>query len=372
MAVPGLTFLVKPASGDCNLRCKYCFYYTAHATPDHVQRMSYETLERLIAEACIVSPVRTGFAFQGGEPTLAGLDYFREVVRLQAKYRRPGQQITNALQTNGLLLTPEWCEFLRENGFLVGISIDGEESLHDAERIDAGGHGTYQRAVQALRLLQNAGVKHNVLSVVTRDVARRGRQTYRALRDLGAEYIQFIPCIDNGHGDIESRVLLTPEEYGKFLKTVFDEWMADLQAGRRITVQFFESLVAVAMGQPPITCQMSGSCAGQLVVEYDGRLYPCDFMVRDEWLLGNLHGEPVSEIMRGERLRAYMEWAVRTPEDCRACEFFTYCRGGCPHQRAVRGGDPGRPDYFCRGYKMLFRHALPRLEALGRHLRRRA
>ncbi|MFZ5825711.1 MAG: anaerobic sulfatase maturase [Bacillota bacterium] len=364
--MPALTFLVKPASGDCNLRCRYCFYYNTHTVPGHVQRMSLETLERLIQEACETSPFQVGFGWQGGEPTLAGLAFFQEAVRLQRKYRRTGQRITNALQTNGLLLTPEWCEFLRENDFLVGLSLDGERERHDAERFDAGGHGTYDRVVQALRLLQQHKVRHNVLTVVTADIARRGRQTYRALRELGADYIQFIPSIDSGQGDVPRELLLTPEAYGAFLKNVYDEWVKELKAGKPVGVQFFESIAAMAVGQPSITCQMAGTCAGQLVVEHDGSLYPCDFMVREEWRLGNLHETPVREVLQGERLKAYMSWAVRLPDDCRSCEFLSFCKGGCPHHRSMHGGDPSRPDYFCRGYKMLFRHALPELAQLGR------
>lgn len=364
--MPALTFLVKPASGDCNLRCKYCFYYDAHTVPGHVQRMSWETLERLVEQACEASPFQVGFAWQGGEPTLAGLPFFKEAIRLQQKYRRPGQKITNALQTNGLLLNEEWCNFFKEHRFLIGLSLDGERERHDAERIDAGGHGTYDRVVRAMKLMQARGVTHNILTVVTPDIARRGRQVYRSLRELGADYIQFIPSIDNGLGDVAPRLQLTPDEYGRFLKNVYDEWSRDFKAGKRVMVQFYESLAAVAAGQPPITCQMSGSCSGMLVVEYDGSLYPCDFMVFPEWRLGNLFDGPVTDVLRGEKLAAYLSWAVRLPEDCRSCEYLAFCRGGCPHHRSMKGGDPGRPDYFCKGFKQFFRHALPDLVELGR------
>jgi len=361
-----LSFLVKPASGDCNLRCRYCFYYTSHTAPGHVQRMSLETLERLVADACALSPLQAAFAWQGGEPTLAGLEFFRAAVRLQDHYRRPGQRISNALQTNGILLTPQWCEFLQAHDFLVGLSLDGEATRHETERIDAAGHGTYDRVVAALRLLQTHGVTYNVLTVVTPDVARRGRQTYRALRALGAEYIQFIPCIDSGFGEVPSRLTLTPDQYGTFLKNVYDEWLPDFKTNRRLMVQFFESAASVAAGLGPITCQMAGNCAGHLVVEHDGSLYPCDFMVRPEWRLGNLNDDPIAAILQGEKLREYMSWAVHLPADCRTCEFLPFCRGGCPHQRSMFGGDPTRPDYFCKGYKQFFRHALPDLVRLGR------
>lgn len=360
-----MTFLVKPVSGECNMRCRYCFYYAAHTASGQVRRMSTSTLDRLISEACASSPLQVAFGWQGGEPTLAGLNFFREAVRLQKRYRRQGQRITNALQTNGLLLSEEWCQFLKENDFLVGLSLDGEKSQHDAERVDAGNQGTYDRVVQALRLLETHGVRYNVLAVVTPDLARRGRQTYRALRALGVKYIQFIPSVDSGFGDVPSRLLLTPGAYGNFLKNAYHEWLADLKSGQRVSVQFFESVAAMAIGQPPITCQLSGTCAGQLVVEHDGSLYPCDFMVRPEWRLGNLHEAPLSELLRGEELRQFMAWAVRLPEECRSCEFLRFCHGGCPHQRNMKGRDPSRPDYFCRSYKMFFRHALPELVRLG-------
>lgn len=328
--------------------------------------MSLGTLERLVSEAVTVSSGLVSFAWQGGEPTLMGLEFFREAVRLQQRYRRPGQKIINALQTNGLLLTPEWCKFFKENDFLVGLSLDGEKSRHDAERVDMSGLGTYDRVVRALHLLQEYRVKTNILTVVTPDIARRSRQTYRALRNLKAEYIQFIPSVDSGKQDVPERLRLSAEEYGIFLKSVYDEWISDLGAGERVGIQFFESIASMAIGLPPITCQMAGTCAGHVVVDYDGGLYPCDFMVRPEWYLGNIYDGPLMEILQGVKLREYLQWAMKIPKNCRGCEFFSYCHGGCPHQRTMNNGDPSRPDYFCRGYKTFFRYALPQLIQLGR------
>ncbi|MCL4423851.1 MAG: SPASM domain-containing protein [Firmicutes bacterium] len=348
------------------MRCRLCFSYQSHTSSGDIRRMSLATLERLISEAVIVSSGQVFFGWQGGEPTLMGLDFFREAVRLQEKYRRPGQKIGNAFQTNGLLLTPEWCEFLAENHFLVGLSLDGEPVRHDAERLDPGGLGTYDRVVRALHLLQEYRVRTNILTVVTPDIARRGRQTYRALRNLQAEYIQFIPSVDNGQQDVPEPLRLSADGYGRFLKNVYDEWIADLKAGQRVGVQFFESLASVALGLPPVTCQTAGTCAGHLVVEYDGSLYPCDFMVRPEWYLGNIHAGPLMEILQGAKLREFLQWTRQIPTTCRSCEFFPYCRGGCPYQRTMKNGDPSRPDYFCRSYKTFFRYALPQLIQLGR------
>ncbi|HWI61703.1 MAG TPA: anaerobic sulfatase maturase [Symbiobacteriaceae bacterium] len=353
----GFTFLVKPASGDCNMRCRYCFYFDTHSAPG--ARMSLRTLERLISEACACPTKFLSFGWQGGEPTLAGLDFFREAVRLQQQHRRPGQKIANALQTNGLLLDDEWCRFLKEQNFLVGLSIDGEQARHDGARPDAGGHGTYDRAVRAFEMLKSHGVETNLLAVVTPDVARRGRQAYRSLKALGAEYLQFIPSLDGGS------YALRPDEYGTFLKQVFDEWRADHEAGRHIGVQFFESVAAMATGRPPVTCQYAGTCEGQVVVEYNGSLYPCDFMVTPERRLGSICDSPLIDVLQGERMKEYLTWAVRLPDYCRDCQFLHLCRGGCPHQRSMRGGDPSRPDYFCKSYQTFFRHAVPDLVRLA-------
>lgn len=374
--MPPLNFLIKPASGSCNLRCRYCFYHDVggNRAVQSYGMMSAETLELLIRKALEEAEGSCAFGFQGGEPTLAGLDFFRKAVELQKRYNTRGLAISNAIQTNGLLLDVEWADFLAENRFLVGLSLDGTKELHDRNRLDPAGKGTYARVLKTAQLLKARGVEFNILTVITRDSAKRADSLYRFFRRCGFDWLQFIPCLDPlGQGRGSCAYSLTAEEYGAFLKRLFDCWYRDVKAGRFVYIRYFENLVGMLLGNPPESCGMSGRCVIQNVVEADGSVYPCDFYALDQWKLGNIRTGSVREMMESRTARRFLEAAREVPEKCRSCRYYPICRGGCRRDREAAGGVLGLND-FCPAFETFFDYALPRLEEVAvnaaRNLRR--
>lgn len=361
-----LTFLIKPASSLCNMRCTYCFYEDI-ADNRHQKSMGImteATAERLICEAFrLVSPGgMIHFLFQGGEPTLAGLDFFRRFIALEEQHRKKGVGVSHAIQTNGLHLNDAWAGFLKTQGFLVGVSLDGHPAIHDTYRIDAAGKGTWDRVTGALALLDRYGVETNILCVVSAAVAKNPRKVYASLRKLGSHPIQFIPCLDPIEkprgGEFYS---LKPDAYGKFLCGLFDCWYRDWKAGNYISIRAFDDYLRILMRLPPSTCAASGACGSYLVVEGDGSLYPCDFYVLDEWKIGNIQDMTVEEALKSPvSLRFLREGAAR-PALCRSCRYFPLCRGGCK-----RDWTQQHTHYYCAAFRSFFDYSLPRLQEMAR------
>ena len=360
-----LTFLIKPASSLCNMRCKYCFYedVAANRTQKHMGIMSAATAERIVSEAFrAVSPGgRITFLFQGGEPTLAGLDFFRSFAALEHKYAKPGVSVHHAIQTNGYCLNEDWAAFFRDQKFLVGLSIDGTQALHDRFRVDPSGQGTWDRTVSALRLLEQFQVETNLLCVVTAQAAKKARQVYRTLSQLGGHPLQFIPCLDPLEADRGSlEHSLTPESYGKFLCQTFDCWYRDWKAGRYISIRTFDDYLRLLLRMAPSSCAAAGSCGHYLVAEGDGGLYPCDFYVLDQWYLGNIHECTVEEALQSPNSLAFLEAGRHRPEACQSCRYLPLCRGGCK-----RDWDANGANYYCSSYKTFFPYAITRLEEMA-------
>ncbi len=368
-----LGLLIKPASGHCQMRCRYCFYENvsaSRATADY-GRMKPETLERLVERAISETTGQCTFSFQGGEPTLVGLDFYRSLValqrRFQAQYGRNRLVVSNVIQTNGLLLDDEWAAFFAKERFLVGLSLDGDRDLHDANRVDAAGKGTYARVLKAARLLERHGAEFNILCVVTRSLARRGRHVYRALVKEGFRYLQFIPCIEDfGNAPGASPHSLTADRFGEFLKDVFDEWHRDLTEGRYVSIRHFDNWVRMLQGIPPETCAMSGTCTCYGVVEADGGVYPCDFYVLDAWRLGNLHDASFAEMLAGERAERFVAESRPVAARCRTCRWHPICRGGCRRDREPLDPAEGSLNVYCAAYEAFFESAMPRLEQAAR------
>ncbi|MFZ5787836.1 MAG: anaerobic sulfatase maturase [Acidobacteriota bacterium] len=379
--------MVKPGGAKCNLDCAYCFYLHKQelfAQPQR-PRMTDEVLELHIRQYI---EAQTGdqvvFSWQGGEPTLLGLDFFRRVVALQARYRKPGQEVANDLQTNGTLLDPEWAGFLKQHGFLVGLSVDGPAQLHDRFRTTRGGRGTHAAVVAAARLLRQHGVPFNALCVVNRENARRPLDVYRYLtRELGARRIQLIPCVEPADfrtmspqrwvaeampivgspgarpGTPESVVTdwsVDPEDWGRFLCKVWDDWY-----GRdygKVHVDLFETAVAQSLGLPAQRCVTAEFCGKALAIEHDGEVFSCDHFVYPEYRLGNIRNHHWRDLAFSTTQRAF-GFAKRDtlPPDCRNCSFLKLCWGECPKNRFVRTAD-GTPglNYLCPGLKLFFAH----------------
>ncbi len=363
-----INYLIKPASSLCNLRCQYCFYadVAANRAQESKGFMSLRTASLLLEETFrnIEPGGLVGFAFQGGEPTLAGLPYFREFVRMAREGCPENVRIAFSIQTNGTLLNDEWAEFLRSENFLVGLSVDGFEELHDAHRVDAQGKGTWSRVRDAFGLLRRHRVEVNALCVVTASCARSPEKAYRRLKKLGFDFIQFIACLEPiGAERGKASYALEPKAYGDFLCRVFDLWHQDWEAGKYHSVRLFDDLVHILLGDNAGACATSGRCGAYFVVEGDGCVYPCDFYALDEWRLGRFGEDGLPEMAAGERAEAFLRWGQEKPPECAGCRFRGICNGGCKHDWHFVDGEAH--NYFCAAFRMLLNYALPRLTRIA-------
>ena len=326
-----LNLLIKPASSLCNMRCRYCFYHDESAHRDVAFRgiMQKETADALIEKVFACEKQSVLFAFQGGEPTLAGLDFFKafaDKVRQTNKNRVPVQY---TLQTNGLTMDDRWAKFLRDNKFLMGLSFDGHIKVHDRLRPDASGKGTYRRVVQASRIMDKYGVDYNILTVVTPDVARNIDQVYAEMKKRGYRYMQFIPCLNPLDCDEILEYTLSNDDYLYFLKTLFGLWYKDFMSGNYYSIRYFDNLYFLYEGQGAEQCGMQGHCNIQFVVEGDGDVYPCDFYCLDEYLLGNIREMSFSELFSSAAAKKFLESSAGFDPACKTCRCFRLCRSGC-------------------------------------------
>lgn len=362
--MPPLNLLLKPASGRCNMRCRYCFYADEKSRRDVADygMMDESTLEAIIKKALSHAEGACTFGFQGGEPTLRGLDFFKTVVALQKKHNVNGVRVDNALQTNGLLLDDNWAEFLAREGFLVGLSMDGMAGVHNKNRVDARGEGTLARVLASAETLRRHNVTFNVLTVVTNDTADKIGLIYDFFMRHELRWQQYIPCLDPLG---ENMGWLTTEKYALFLKGLFDRWAADVARGNFIYIRQFENYVGMLLGKPAESCGMMGYCGMQYAVEADGSAYPCDFYIVDAYRLGNFLTDDFDILDQNRARLRFVEDSAQKDKECRACPYFPLCRGGCRRDRDAGGGALGRTR-FCEAYKAFFAYALPRLTAIAR------
>ncbi len=348
------SLLIKPASAVCNLDCAYCFYLDRDADPYKAlpgRRMSEDTLERLVDTWMFYSYPASVFAFQGGEPTLAGLGFFEKLVELQQRYGRNGQNVSNSIQTNAVLLDRNWCGLFRQYNWLLGVSLDGPEAMHDLYRFNKGGQPTWRKVVNAVEMLQAEKVEFNILCVLSQANVEKPREIYKFFRSLGVDNIQYIPLAEFEFDGRPMPFTITPAQYGRFLTETFDAWWPDR---RKIRIRFFDNLAEALAGQKPGTCTMHETCDSYVVVEYNGDVYPCDFFVEKDWKLGNIELDSWTEI--GRRAKRYNFASKKTigHAECAVCEYASICHGGCPKFRHAKNRDFADLDYFCSAYKQIF------------------
>ncbi len=319
------------------MHCRYCFYCDemAHRDTDVHPPMTLETLENVVRRTMSYADENVTFAFQGGEPTLAGLAYYEALVRFVKMYNGRNLQVDYALQTNGYDLSDELIAFFAKHDFLIGVSLDGTEVVHDAMRPDHQNRPTYQRVIKTIERLQKAGVEYNVLCVINNLVAAHAKDVYKALAPH--KYLQFIPCLDGLDGRAQE-YSLDEESYLSFLKTTFDLFDRDLRKGREISIRQFDNWIQMMIGVPPESCAMKGTCSLQYIVESDGSVYPCDFYVLDEWKLGNLNEQPLRRIARSEVGERFIEPSCVQPLRCDDCDIWHLCRNGCRRERDPETG----------------------------------
>jgi uncharacterized protein len=370
--------LGKPTGAICNLDCSYCFFLSKEELyPGSSFRMSDELLATYVRQLLDAhrDPEVT-VSWQGGEPTLMGVDFFRRVADLVDLHRRPDQVVEHTIQTNGTLIDDEWAQFLAERNFLVGISIDGPRELHDAYRVDKGGKPTFDRVMKGLDRLKAHGVRWNVLTTVHHVNEDHGMAVYRFLRDgLGAEFVQLIPIVELPSpggiptGSIVTARSVSPEGYGRFLVAVFDEWVR--RDVGRVYVQMFDSTLASFVGIPGSLCVHSETCGTALALEHNGDLYSCDHFVEPAHLLGNITLLPLVDMVGSAQQKAFGD-AKRDslPAYCRACDVRFACHGGCPKDRftLTPDGEPGL-HYLCASYQRFFRHVDQPMRFMAAQLR---
>ncbi len=357
---PLTSILIKPSGADCNLNCTYCFYLDkCELYPEeNKHRMSDEVLEIMIKQAMEQSGQDFSFAWQGGEPTLMGIDFFRKAIELEKQYGR-GKVIGNAFQTNGILLNEEWAVFLKENEFLVGLSLDGPAHIHNRYRKDRGNKETHQRVESVAKMLLEKGVMVNAMCCLTDYSSNYAEELYNYYKNMGMTFMQFIPIVETDKNDPSKAASfsVSAEAYGNFLKKVFDLWIEDFRNGEPTTsIRHFESLFYTYVGLPSPECTMMKTCGPYVVVEHNGDIYSCDFFVEPKWKLGNIKTGKMINMLNSKKQAAFALAKAQLPVECRQCTWLRHCYGGCTKDR-IKDPEDKRKPRFCKSYKMLFAHA---------------
>lgn len=383
-----LYVMAKPVGARCNLACEYCYYLEKSKLYDEKAQMMTEALLDRYVKEYIQSQTMNDvlFTWHGGEPLMRPLTFYKKSIELQTRYAE-GKVITNALQTNGTLLTDEWCKFLHDNNFLVGISIDGPQEFHDEFRRTRGGGPSWAKVMKGIELLNKHNVEWNAMAVVNEFNADYPHDFYQFFKQIGAHYIQFAPIVerkitgaikashsgDEGAGgkdhlahmrDIEGTLTdfsLSPAQWGKFLCSLFDEWVRE-DVGTYF-IQLFDATLANWCGVQPGVCSMSDSCGHAAVMEWNGDVYSCDHFVFPDYKLGNLNRDTLVNMLYGEKQMQFSKIKQALPRRCRECKWQFACHGECPKNRFVQTDEPGRPlNYLCDGYRTFFQHVAPYMD----------
>ena len=389
------TLLIKPTGSDCNLDCKYCFYKSrAPEIGRGRQRMSDEVLEKLVKDYMELRFPVAGFSWQGGEPTLMGLDFYKRAVELQKKYGSPGQQVSNSLQTNAILLNDDWCRFLHDSKFLVGVSIDGPKELHDYYRKDFSDAGTFNRVTRAVERCKEHKVEFNALILLNNKNAEHPDRLFDFFVGQGIKYLQFIPCVEpaplvrlGGFGSSGPRSLtgldpvtggvadfsITPQQYGEFMCRIFDRWYD--HGPQNLSIRDFDSILSHCITGQHTICTFSKQCSQYIVIEHTGDCFPCDFFVEPKWRLGSIFETPIEKLAAGSKKRTFARAKQNLCNKCVLCRHLDLCRAGCMKDRApatchserseesLLSSDKenfGRESFFCESYKRFFDYAMPK------------
>lgn len=350
-----LNLLIKPASSSCNLRCRYCFYYDV-ADNREVKNygiMNDDTLENMVKKVFEDVEYSANFAFQGGEPTMAGIEFFEKFHKFVEKYNTKKIIVNFSLQTNGTLLNKKWLELFKKHNYLIGLSLDGNKEMHDTFRIDAKGEGTFSRVLKAAKMMKKADVEFNILCVVNKLIAQNGKLVYNFFKNNGFRYYQFIPCLDSLSCSEEKDYTLTAEDYGKFLDETFNLWYEDMMSDKRISVRHFDNYTKIILGEEPEACDMVGHCNMNAVLESDGSMYPCDFYVLDEFKVGNINESSFEELFKSEAEMRFLRTSLAVDEKCKVCRYFKICRGGCRRHKELTA-EGNYENRFCKSYKYFF------------------
>ncbi len=360
-----LTLLIKPASSACNLQCQYCFYedLSNHRQIKNKGMMNEETIRKILysAKEMIQDKGFLQILFQGGEPTLAGLPFFKRFLEIEQELGLFETQIAHSIQTNGILLDEKWAQFFSDHHFLVGISIDGTSECHDLYRIDSNKNGTWDQVVSKINLFRQFPIELNLCCVIHHEASLAAQNIYKSLCQFHDLPLQFIPCLDPLDQN-KKPFSLHPQDYGQFLCEIFDMWYADLEKGIYRSVRFIDDYLRIIMGLTPTNCALLGHCGSYIVVEADGSLYPCDFYVLDEWYLGNIRNISFQEALASAIHQEFIQQGQLHLDECRSCPYLKYCQGGCKRDRI------NQKTIYCEAYQQFLSYALPRLYTAVRYL----
>jgi uncharacterized protein len=366
------SLLIKPASADCNLRCPYCFYLDRGGLyPEAVtHRMSDEVLLRTVRSYLETEQPVYSFVWQGGEPLLMGGAFYERVTDLQLAYARRGANVSNAVQTNGTLLSDRLARQFRACRFLTGVSLDGPEALHDAARVDLSGGGSHRKVLDGIACLKRNGAEFNLLALVSKHNVRHPVEVYDYLVGVvGASFVQFIECVELDGQGRAAPYCVEPAEWGSFLCAIFDRWYGS--DTRKVSVRLFDTILAKLVTGRDICCTAGLDCRQYFVVEYNGDVYPCDFHVLPELRLGNVLTDTWEELAEGERFKSFGERKRRTHAACSSCDYFALCAGDCPKNRVGHtAGAASALSYLCAGWKTFYAYTLPRFEELAAKVRK--
>ncbi len=369
----GISVMIKPVSGRCNMECAYCFYKDEVRqriyTPDRF--MNEETLRQVVRRTIFRAEKQVQYIFQGGEPTLRGLDFFRRFVAYTEEYNHHKIAVHKTIQTNGMLLDEEWCRFLKENRFLTGLSVDGMPQTHNIYRKKDDGGNTFEAVERAAGLLDKYQAEYNILTVVTPPVAENIQEIYRFYKQKGWNYQQYIPCLEplgEKHGSREYS--LGPEQYGDFLTVLFRLWKKDLKKRTHPYIRQFDQWIRMAAGFLATACDQKGCCGVQYAVEADGSVYPCDFYMLDNYYLGNFNRDRLPGIDARRKEAGFLERSLLLDHACHSCRHYMLCRGGCQRMRDFCTSTGRYTNYFCRGFQKFFDTCGEEIKEIADNVRR--
>ncbi len=350
--MPPINILIKPASGLCNLNCGYCFYHSLQKEQNlnSNEMMTLDVLDNIVKKAFEFAEGYVSFGFQGGEPTLRGLDFFLEFIKFIKKYNNKNINVNKYIQTNGLVINDKWAEYFAKNNFLVGLSLDGPLRIHDFYRKKPNNDGSFSDVMKTIEIFNYHKVQYNILYVVTSKTAKEGKKIYTWFRDKNFSYLQFIPCLDPMTAKRGSlNYSLSPNFFSKFLNDTFDCWYKDFINGKYISIRFIDNIIKIVGGQPAESCDMKGHCSIQNVIEANGDIYPCDFYVVKNWLLGNIKNINFKDIFSSEKAKKFIIESTLKPEKCKKCRWLNLCKNGCKRHRV------NNLNYYCDSYQIFFK-----------------
>ncbi|SDZ65906.1 uncharacterized protein SAMN05421736_12656 [Evansella caseinilytica] len=364
----------KTVSEACNLACDYCYYSRCGGKPGSIDRISDTVLEKFIKEYMAISGGAAQFTWQGGEPLLAGLDFFKKVVSLQAKYAPPNTIISNSLQTNGTLINEEWAKFFNEYRFLIGVSLDGPQEINDVRRVTGSGAGSYHSVMRGIDYLRKYGVEFNILTVIHENNVGKAKELMQFYQEHDFPFVQFIPCMNfqAQETDMAGKYRISPAEYGNFLCDAFDEWYNDGEP--TTSVRFFDNMLQVYVHREAELCIHRKSCPKTLVLEQNGDAYPCDFFINDAYKIGNVGTDSLKDLLTSPVYREFLKLKPTLNDRCKSCEFIDLCHGGCPRSRNWSFGEKETQvdvDYFCQSYQQIYAYANKRMEVVAGNVKKK-